>query len=317
MDAMIPELWYTEVVQPAPDDSLNKLRVETYWVRTMKSVVPIPELDNVLGLPKAHGFLFHGAAGTGKRTLARALAGSLVKQGYSYVHVSGRDFNADLRSRVQFLFRQISEEHPMVLVLESMQSCCDSEDLAACLGQMAEVCRKENLPLVFVVIDEDEDNIPPLLRRQLHMCRFDLPDLDERIAFYDAAIGKRFPLQEGLRTRDLAIAAEGLQLRQLVQTLRFMQLALKDLAVKKYKQHYAMAESAIRNKELVVDMAVFRSIVQHLKTPEKASAAPIQILQSVAAAPAAPEAAPKKDAANSRTDILRESKSASDFFKNL
>lgn len=313
-----PEVWYTELLQSPPNDSLKKLKMDTYWTRLMKSAIPVPELDGMLGITKSNSFLFCGPAGSGKHSLAKAMAGTLCQLGYSYLHASGEDFNEDLHQRVQTIFQQISPETPLFFLCENVEQCKDAELLSAGLGQLAQVSKQQNLPFVMIVISLQEEELPDELQRNLYLCRFTAPDLDERTAFYEAALGSRFPLQQGLKPRDLAVASEGLQLRQLVQSLRLMQFGLKEQALVKYKNHFSMAEDAIRSKELAVDMTMFRSIVTHLKTPEKTPAQqPIQIVQTVAAAPVAAAAPKGKEEPESKTDILRKSKNASDFFKNL
>ena len=315
MERVTVEKWCEERVF-APETDLSKLKLETYWVRMMKSVVPVPELDSVLGIKKSAAFLYCGAAGTGKRTLARALAGSLAQQKYTCYEITGGDLNEDMEQRLVALLKRVDSEHPMILICQDLQGCENAPALGSCLAQMIQLCDQQNLPVVFVVIEEDTAEVPVELLRHLLVCRFTPPTLDEREAYYSAVIGKSFPLKEGLRTRDLAVAAEGLTLRQLVITIRFMQRSLKELALVRYKTRYTMAQDAIRNKEIVVDMPMFRDIVAHVKQPEPEKQPPIQIVQTVAAA--APTAAPvEQEQPTSKTDVLRQSKNMSDFFNNL
>lgn len=316
-----PEVWLTEQLQSPPKDDLKKLKVDTYWLRLMKSAVPVPELDVMLGISNSNSFLFCGPSGCGKRSLAVAMAGTLCQLGYQYVHVSGRDLDEDLRHRVQAIFRQIDQDKPMILICEDLESSANMWELGVCLGQMAQVCREQKLPLTMIVIAKSDEDLPDALLRNLYMCRFTLPDLQERTAFYEAALGSKFPLRQGLTPRDLAVASEGLQLRQLVQTLRFMMLSLKELALTEYRSHFAMAAEAIRGKELVVDMPMFRSIVAHIKAPEKAapSQSVVQVVQAVGSpvGAASMTADAGKKQPESQTEKLRGSKNASDFFANL
>lgn len=313
-----PEVWYTELLQSPPEDDLKKLKVDTYWTRLMKSAVPVPELDGMLGIAKTNCFLFCGVPGAGKRSLAKAMAGTLCRMGYSFLQASGPDFDEDLRQRVQVIFQQVTQENPLVFLCEDVECCEDPKLLSEGLAQLGQVCKQQKLPFVMIVISSQEEEIPPALLRECYLCRFTAPDLEERAAFYEAALGSRFPLQKGLKPRDLAVASEGLHLRQLVHTLRLMQFGLKEEALVRYKNHFSMAEEAVRNKELVVDMSMFRAIVAKLKEPEKAPAQqPVQILQPLSAVPVAAAAPASQNKSESKTDTLRNSKNASDFFKNL
>ena len=313
MEHSSPTQWCDERKVAKPDTNLDKLLVQTFWVRMMKSVIPVPELDSVLGIRASSAFLYCGPAGTGKHTLARALAGSLS---CDYYQMSGRDLNEDMESRLETLLRQVDPDHPLVLQCENLQSCGDPDALAACLSQMIQVCDQANLPVVFILIEEEDKAIPAALLRQLTVCRFVLPNLLEREEFFSKSLSKRFPLQPGLGAKDLAVASDGLNLRQLSVSLRMMLRGLKEQALVRYKTRYSMAQDAIRNMELVVDMNMFREIVNHLKEPEKEKQPPIQIVQTVAAASTG--AVPvEQDQPESKTDRLKQSKSMSDFFNNL
>lgn len=299
------ELWAAGVFQPAPEEDLSDLPVETHWARVMKTVLPVPELDEMLGLPRTKGFLFYGPAGTGKRSLARAMAGSLAASGYRFAEVGG-----DV-SREQLRYLLEREEQSVFLLADT-----PGERLMEELARALDRCAGEDRPVIAVVVQEELDRTHPALRRRLTACRFDLPTLEERTAFYQETLGAQFPLKKGLTAKDLAIASEGLKLRDLSSTLYLSQLYLKERALATYKRHYSMAESAMETGELCLDLEAFRAIVSRVKEPEKEKPQPIQIIQTVAA-PAAPPAEQPKEEPKSETDRLRSAKNASHFFDML
>jgi len=316
MEHISPEQWCQEHSAVEPDKNLDKLLVQTYWVRLMKTVVPVPELDGMLGIRASEAFLYCGPVGTGKHTLAMALAGTLREQGYRYYQISGRDLNEDMECRLETVLRQVDGDHPALLQLENLRSCTEPDALASCLAQMISLCRQAKLPVVFVLIEQDEDAVPAVLLRELLVCRFKLPEITERERFYSSALSKSFPLQMGLDATDLASASDGLDWQQMVLSLQLMVRGLKEQALSRYKNRYALAQDAMRSRELAVDLPMFREIVAKLKRPEKEAPAPIQIVQSVATPASAPiPGAPEMP--ESKTDKLKQSKSMSDFFKNL
>ncbi|MBQ9148103.1 MAG: AAA family ATPase [Oscillospiraceae bacterium] len=313
------ESWCDSLFRPVSKLTLNALPVKTPWVRTMKCLIPADELDIALGLPVSNSLLFCGPSGTGKQTLALATAASLAPSGYQLVRITGADFDTQLRAKFQTLFQRISPENPMVIVAEELDSCTDLQNLGMCLGQMAYVCKIQSLPVILIVIHEDEEELPQELRRNLSVCRFTLPDKDERIAFFESPIARDIPLQNGLSARDLALESDGLQFRQLIQSLRFMKLRVKEKALDKYKKHYDQAAFAIKSREITVNLQDFRDIVHRLKVPAKEAAAPVQVVSympapAAAAVPLAQDAASKPD---SHAEKLAKAQNANDFFDAL
>lgn len=299
------ELWAADVFRPAPEDGLDDLPVETEWAKVMKSVLPVPELDELLSLPKTKGFVFYGPAGTGKRSLALAMAGSLAAMGYRFAELRGEASQEKLR----YLLEQ--DGQPVFLLADT-----PGEPLMEALAKALERCSLEDRPVIAVVVQEELDRTLPALRRRLTACRFQLPTLEERTAFYRKTLGAQFPLKKGLTAKDLAVASEGLKLRDLESTIYLAQLYLKERALAVYKRHYSLAEGAMETGELCLDLEAFRAIVSRVKEPEKEKPQPIQIIQTAGASAAAPVEQPKEKP-QSETDRLRSAKKASDFFDML
>lgn len=310
--------WY-EGLCSTSTQTLESLRVKTFWARTMKSLLPVSALDKALGIPVSNSFLFCGPSGTGKQTLALATAGSMANWGYQLIRVTGPEFNNQLSAKCQILFQQISNEIPMVIVVEDLTGCTKLSTLGMYLGQIAKACKEQKLPVILIVIHEDEEELPLELRRNLYLCRFTLPDKDERIKFFETSLSKRFPLKAGLSARDLALEADGLQLRQMTQSLLFLLMRVKEKAMEIYEPDYDRAAAAIRAKEVTVDLQDFRDIVHRLKTPEKETPAPVQMVSYVPAPTAAPtpavSATPAKP--DSHAEKLASATNASAFFDEL
>lgn len=311
-----PELWLTERLQTPPEELLSDLEVETFWVRAMKSLVPTEQLDEVLGIPRANAFLFYGPSGTGRHTLATALAGSLGQLGYKFLHLYGEDFDADISGRVKEIARCVSSGMPMVVILEELEGCQSARELSYCLAQLVRLSTRRDLPLVLVVIDGEEPELPDRLLRELQPCRFALPTKDERTAFYQAVIQGVIPIRKGLTARDLANVTEGMNLRQLLQTVRLAQLALKEQTLQQFHGNPGKAADAVQERKVSVDLVQMRGIADHVLPPEKEEQAPVvQYVQAPVSAPVAPP--PEEKPAVPKSEAIKRIETEEDRINNM
>lgn len=311
-----PELWLTQRLQTPPEELLSDLEVETFWVRAMKSLVPTEQLDEVLGIPRANALLFYGPSGTGRHTLAMALAGSLGQLGHKFLPLYGEDFDADISGRVKEIARCVSSGMPMVVVLEELEGCESARELSCCLAQLVRLSTRRDYPLVLIVIDGEEPCLPDRLLRELQPCRFALPTRDERTAFYQAVIQGVIPIREGLTARDLANVTEGMTLRQLLQTVRLAQLALKEQTLQQFHGNAEKAAHAVQGKKASVDLVQMRGIADHVRPPEKEVPVPaVQYVQAAAPAPVAPP--PEEKPAAPKSEKIKQIETEEDRIANL
>lgn len=313
-----PEMWLAERIQTPPDELLSDLEVETFWVRAMKSLVPTDHVDETLGIPRANSFLFFGPSGTGRHTLAMALAGSLGQQEYKFLPLYGEDFDADISARVKEIARCVSSGMPLVVVLEELDGCENARELSYCLAQLVRLAARRDYPLVLVVIDGEEPQLPDRLLRELQPCRFALPTKDERTAFYEAVVRGVIPIREGLTARDLANITEGMTLRQLLQTVRLAQLVLKEQTLQQFHGNAEKAVHALQSKKVFVDLVQMRSIADHVREPEKETAVPaVQYVQAAAPAPVMPAAPVEEKPAAPQTEAMKAIQTEEDRIASL
>ena len=311
-----PELWLAERLQTPPEELLSDLEVETFWVRAMKSIVPSEQLDEVLGIPRANSLLFYGPAGTGRHTLANALAGSLGRKGYKLLSLYGEDFDADISERVKEIARCVSTGMAMTVILEELEHCENTRELSFCLAQLAKLSARRDYPLVLVVIAGEKPELPERLLRELQPCRFDLPTRDERTAFYAAVVQGVIPIREGLTARDLANIIQDMTMSQLLQTVRLAQLALKLQALEQFRGNTDKAANAVEGRKVSVDLVLMRAIADRVRQPKQEAPAPAPVVQYVPAAAPAP-AQPDTNPAAPKSEKIKQLETEEDRISSL
>lgn len=303
----------TAFVQP-PEADLSTLAVDTQWVRLMKYAMPLPELDQVVGLPVTVGLLFWGPAGTGKHTLARAMGATAAARGYRFAHCRGTDFSGldsrEISRQAEALFHRLQAEQPAFLLAEELSGgpAGTAEAVAQCFGQAL------GTPLFLVAVEADPAAVESLAR-VLYPCRFTLPTERERGDFYREALQVTgLPLAPGLGPEDLAKAAGELQFRQMEQTVYLFLLTLKAKALTAYGRDAGRVAEELAAGKLCLNLADFRDIVAWVKTPEAQVTPPPVIFQT----PPAVTAQDNPPAAEeSKTDKAKKASTMSELFDLL
>lgn len=235
------ENWISSIVKEIPAERINKANGPEKWRSLLVGCLPDQILSAGLELTAKQCLCFFGPRGSGKHSLALGYAGSVIENKYKvldrdshaknhYIHVTGRQLldsgSETAICRVEYLF-QLSFEGHYVLIIEEPSELCVWE-------KIVDECRKlENTAsITVIVIESKEDFIREEWQDALIFCRFDLPDYDERMAYFSRRFGNRnikFPEHD-----ILADYTEGFNYYELDAVVNLMKLKLKQYLAVSY-----------------------------------------------------------------------------------
>ena len=223
-----------------------------YWKKLLIGGLPLPGADKVfLNTRQLFCYCLFGPAGCGQRNLALAFAGDCQRAGYKAYDVPGQVLRGenmmDTYNRVEEAFA-VATAAPSVLLIENpgdftvwecILSACERLDLRE--------------PLKLVVTEEDETVLSDSLKSVFFLCRFELPDEEDRARFFEKYLplaGSDEPSPAGM-----ANAATGLSYDDLVQLVNLLRLQLKANGL---KQYLAAKKRGLSEEELAGEMAGLR-----------------------------------------------------------
>lgn len=197
-----------------PDDACG-------WENNLKAMWAIEPAKRPCGL------LLTGPDGCGKHTIAAYMLNILAEEDFRTIYLSWPALAADslqaAKARLDAILDHFYQEQwPMCLVLEQMEQCPCRQELLTFLGQtLLEYHFQQDVlpPLFLILIDQQEAQVPSILRRCLRLFRVVLPSRVRRMHYLEEntpSLKMILPLEQ------IAEAAEGMtfvQLRDLMLNL--------------------------------------------------------------------------------------------------
>ena len=218
-------------------DTLENLDVTFSWAAFLQSVIrtqcnmqAAEGLEEMLNMPVLPGIFLTGAAGTGKHTLASAVAGEL-EQIYFYecIYLTGAFLNALSPEQLLAYTKQLFEMYPLSGEDEELSLCLWVEDLSSCrlrelfadaLTEQLEHLRREGIlseTCFVILLDEKEQMVPAGLKRLLMRCECRLPDVQTRKLWFEQHMQteKASFAVRGMNAEQFAAETEGMSFREL------------------------------------------------------------------------------------------------------
>ncbi len=137
------------------------------------------------------GLLLTGADSYTKQLVAMQMV-DLLPEDFSCVFLHGGELAeggiAEAKAKLQCIFDHFSEEaSSLCLLLEGMEDLSCRRELLHYLGQKLCKCRyEEQASQLFLILQDDQDaQIPALLRSHLQLCRLQMPNVQQREAYLE------------------------------------------------------------------------------------------------------------------------------------
>lgn len=169
------------------------------------------------------GLLLTGPQGCGKHNAAAHMMKLLYTEGYDSVFLDGMELDSlglqQAKECLDMLLDHFYDQQKgLCICLDEMAACSCRRQLLTCLGQTLykyRMYRKELNPIYLILIDEQED-IPNILRQSLRLCRMSYPDLARRETFLTS---KAKLLRNSVSLHTFAKATEGASYAQLLDMI--------------------------------------------------------------------------------------------------
>ncbi|MBR0398491.1 MAG: ATP-binding protein [Eubacterium sp.] len=262
-------------LQAPPQETLQTLSGHEKLKQILEGLLPDKEMDRIFLLPRRCCICLTGDAGSGKRTLAEAFAGTAVQQGYTYYRVDSglmQEVKAEQRKQCISALLQKSRKERCIFLMEPAGS---QEMIRAVAGAYRML--PEQADGIVVLIEENLEEagagqIPDLMQFVI-----ELPDQEEREAFFENdrnrlprktnAMGEKVPSY-----RALAEDSEGLTYRELTQVIRVIRLQLKARAQAEYGTDTAALLASLRDGRFYYTEMQFAEAVAQIRKLRRSAA---------------------------------------------
>lgn len=281
--------WNDLIVQDYSPTTLDQLPDTFFWAGFLKHELAVTDVNLWLEINCAPGFLFVGAPGNGRHTLAEAAAATLnkrEKRKYRLIRLDGFDLEADSPEEflegIDSLFRFAASDNRIVILLENITECPYSDHLQRFLArklQNAAAGTASNW-LLFIIADEQEELHHQLLRN-LQTFRCSPPDEWERRMWLKKTRTARkmtFHISvHNLKEKEFADATQGFSWQAMRELERYLRILLKEkilAAVPLIEQETAEVRQrkradVLKNGEVFIEREALLDVCSRMHKPEK------------------------------------------------
>ena len=247
--------WVERYVRDKINNSLTSPKAPNfgpeYWKKLLIGGLPFPVLDKIfLNLRRFFCYCLYGAPGAGQRNLAMAFAGDCQKLGYKVYDIPGQLLRGEsiesTDQRVWEVFETVRKE-PSVLIIENP----GTPQAMECI-RMA--CERVDIhfPLKVIVLEEKESILNAGLKSVFFMCRFELPNEEERTQFFEKML--RLTADDEPTPSGMASETGKFSYDDLMQLLNLIRLQLKAEGVRWYRREKKNQASEEEIMETIMDL---------------------------------------------------------------
>lgn len=254
------EQWIRMFYQSDCGCSLDNLCGRYFWRNFLKGCIWQEELDELFGVPPFWAFLFCGEAGTGKSTLALTYLGELENQGYQLIYLRAEELlenKSEAKRRVEQLKKECIRWEKTVICLENAEVLKEENGIASLLADSIAFLKRNNVIGIWILIAENEEDIPAVLRNELYPCRLELPVQEEREEYFRLTLEDMRKETASFSVVRAAELTEGYTFRQLWQTVVFYKALLKQKLLDEYKGDWMAVRQLAEAGELILRKELF------------------------------------------------------------
>lgn len=244
-----------------PEGGLDYVAGRETWKNLFQCCFSGEQLEEWFCLPKAWNFLISGERGMGKNYLAKALAAEAGKKGYRYLELSGHELlgksEEEAEVRVNCLSEKLLSGEKIFFLLKNAEK---TGHVASGLADVLEEGKDADLPVITAAITEDSKKVPGVLARLFRILQLEVPDGQERKAYFQMFWENSFLKATGKLTVDKMVEiTEGLSFAQLDDVRMYMSGGMCRLAVPKFSSVETFV-SAVEQGKVALAEKRFRDV---------------------------------------------------------
>lgn len=217
---------------------LTDIDTTLYIKQILRSCVPDARVDALIGMNPMHAVLLLGEAGTGKQTMADAVACEMQKtvdaEKFLYISLSlwlcVGEKSIDFGENIQRLFEEIAKEavcRPVLVFLDDLDAVGQDSTAAYMVYQCIHSMKESQVPCVLICAAQDDAQIPEPLKKLLIICKTEKPDTLARANYFKRTLAKADVCEHYLTADVMAQMTYGFTYSQLKLCIQIVLMGLK------------------------------------------------------------------------------------------
>ena len=214
------------------DCCFDDLSGRDFWKSILGSYWNEQSMDDALDIPNVQCVLLHGPFGSGKNSLIQTMAGEMVQGGYHYLEL---DFSTIPKEKIRSVFKALCQDYtkngPVFLALNHLDKLKD----VRALWDYYAWANERDVSTIIAAVVEDADALMSDIRKLFHAYYIDLPDSDDRKAYFKDKLESLFENSSIQGMNKLVDGTEGFNYIQMESLAHQLKMRVKYAMLKEGK----------------------------------------------------------------------------------
>ena len=239
-----------------------------------------------MGVGSTHSFFLYGPPGCGKTYIIEAFIHELMKQGYSYMTLSGADIHASLvgeaEKRVERAFLEARRHAPCILFIDEIDSVCRDRNTPNLPNHALSTTNaflnahnkmvSDDKPVIFIAATNYPQKVDVAMADRAEMIRVPLPDVPAKEHRFRKMLEGKVVLEPGFTFRDMAEEVDNYSYRDFKRLLSNLTDAMMEELLPRYGEDAEAGEAmvkAVTSGEFLLTRELFQRVTTSFQPSKK------------------------------------------------